>query len=95
VIGPSPEIDRVAFALEQGAVSGPITTAEGTVIVRVVERDDVTPEEFQQARETFRGTLLAERRGVFFSAYMTRAKDQMQITTRPDVISRIVAAVGL
>jgi parvulin-like peptidyl-prolyl isomerase len=95
VIGPSPEVDRVAFALEVGEVSAPITTAEGTVILRVAERDDVTAEEFQRARETFRDTLLAERRGVFFTAYMNRAKAEMQITTRPDVIDRIVAAVGL
>ena len=94
-IGPSPEVDRVAFGLAAGAVSEPITTAEGTVIVRVDERDDVTPEEFQAAREAFRDQLLAERRDLFFSAYMTRAKSSMQISVNNDVVQRIVAAIGL
>ena len=94
-IGPSPEVDRVAFGLPAGAVSEPITTAEGTVIVRVDERDDVTPEEFQTAREAFRDQLLAERRDLFFNAYMTRAKADMQIGINEDVRQRIVAAIGL
>ena len=94
-IGPSPAVDRVAFGLPAGAVSEPITTAEGTVIVRVDERDDVTPEEFQTAREAFRDQLLAERRDLFFNAYMTRAKADMQIGINEDVRQRIVAAIGL
>ena len=36
--------------LPVGGVSEPITTSDGTVIVRVVERDEVTPEEFTQAQ---------------------------------------------
>jgi peptidyl-prolyl cis-trans isomerase D len=94
-IGPSPEVDRVAFDLDAGAVSDPITTTEGTVIVRVDERDDVTPEEFQAARDGFRDQLLAERRDLFFSAYMTRAKNSMQIQIYDDVVQRIVTAIGL
>ena len=48
-IGVSPEVDRVAFTLPAGSVSDPIQTTDGTVIVRVVERDDVTPDELRQA----------------------------------------------
>jgi peptidyl-prolyl cis-trans isomerase D len=95
VIGLSPEVDQVAFGLSAGEVSAPITTADGTVIVRVDERDDITPEEFQEAREAFRDQLLTERRDLFFSAYMTRAKNDMQIVIRNEVLNRIVTAVGL
>ncbi len=94
-IGASPEIDRVAFGLMQGEVSAPITIAEGTVIVRVAERDDVTPEEFAADRDLFREQLLLERRDLFFNAYMNRAKEQMQITINDDVLQRVVVAVGL
>jgi peptidyl-prolyl cis-trans isomerase D len=94
-IGPSPEVDRVAFNLPAGTVSEPISTADGTVIVHVNERDDVTPEEYLEARETFRDQLLSERRDLFFSAYMTRAKNNMEIVVRNDVVQRIVTALGL
>jgi peptidyl-prolyl cis-trans isomerase D len=89
-IGVSPEVDKVAFALPAGAVSDPITTDNGTVIVKVLERDEVTPDEFRSAKETFRAELLNERRNRFFAAYMTRAKEKMAITINNDVVRRVV-----
>ena len=73
-IGVSPEVDKVAFNLPAGGVSEPITTNDGTVIVRVVERDEVTPGRVQPAKETFRAELLNERRNRFFTAYMTKGE---------------------
>ncbi|HEY6360108.1 MAG TPA: peptidyl-prolyl cis-trans isomerase [Vicinamibacterales bacterium] len=89
-VGVSPEVDKVAFSMPAGSVSDPITTGDGTVIVRVVERDEVTPEEFRPAKETFRTELLNERRGRFFTAYMNRAKEKMAIEINNDVIRRVV-----
>jgi peptidyl-prolyl cis-trans isomerase D len=91
-LGVSPEVDRVAFSLPQGAVSDPIQTDDSTVIVRVVERDEVTPDEFRIAREAFRAELLNERRGRFFSAYMTKIKDALEIEVNTDVLRRITDA---
>ncbi len=91
-VGISPEVDKVAFTLPVGGVSDPITTSDGTVIVRVAERDDVTPDEFRQGREAFRAELLNERRGRFFTAYMGKVKDRMQIDIKTDVLRRITAA---
>ena len=91
-IGVSPEVDKVAFVLPAGGVSDPVQTADGTVIVRVMERDPVTPEEFRIARERFRAELLNERRGQFFTAYMTKAKTRMSIEVRNDVVRRLTAA---
>jgi peptidyl-prolyl cis-trans isomerase D len=90
-IGVSPEVDRVAFGLPAGSVSDPIQTSDGSVIVRVSERDEVTPDEFRQAREAFRAELLTERRGRFFSAYMGKAKEQMEIEIKGDVVQRVLA----
>jgi len=92
-IGVSPEVDRIAFSLPVGGVSGPITTPDGTAIIRVVERDEVTPEELARERETFRGQLLNERRDRFFGAYMTKARDRMQIDINDDVIQRVLGAL--
>jgi peptidyl-prolyl cis-trans isomerase D len=88
-IGVSPEVDRVAFTLPVNGVSDPIQTGDGTVIVKVVERDEVTPDEFRIAREAFRAELLNERRGQFFSAYMTKAKERLTIEVRTDVLRRV------
>ena len=82
----------MAFVLPAGGVSDPVQTADGTVIVRVMERDAVTPEEFRIARERFRAELLNERRGQFFTAYMTKAKTRLSIEVRNDVVRRLTAA---
>jgi peptidyl-prolyl cis-trans isomerase D len=89
-VGVSPEVDKVVFTLPAGSVTDPITTGDGTVIVRVVERDEVTPEEFRPAKETFRADLLNERRNRFFTAYMNRAKEKMAIEVNNDVVRRVV-----
>jgi len=65
------------------------------VIVRVVEKDPVTPEEFRKARETFRAEILNERRGRFFAAYMTKAKDRVKPEINADVVQRIVSMYQL
>jgi len=94
-IGVSPEVDRVAFTLPVGSVSDPIQTTDGTVIVRVVQHDDVTPDELRQAQEAFRAELLNERRARFFSAYMGKAKEKMKVEIKSDVIRRVLAAYRL
>jgi hypothetical protein len=60
------------------------------VIVRLVEKDPVTPAELKLGRETFRAELLNERRGRFFTAYMTKAKGRMRIEVNNDVVRRTV-----
>ena len=85
----------MAFSLPAGSVSDPIQTTDGTVIVRVVNREDVTPEKMKQAQEAFRADLLNERRARFFSAYMGKAKEKMKVQINTDVIRRVLAAYQL
>ena len=91
-IGVSPEIDKVAFGLPSGGVSDPIATANGSVIVRVAERQDVTPDSLRQAKESFRTQLLNEQRELFFASYMSKAKQGMKIQVNSDVARRITGA---
>lgn len=91
-IGVSAAVDNVAFSLPTGGVSEPITSNDATVIVRVAERDEVTPEELQQGKEAFREQLLTERRGRFFTAYMANAKERMEIEINDEVVRRMLAA---
>ena len=90
-VGVSPDVDKIAFSLPAGAVSNPIPTTDGTVIVKVVERHDVTPDEFRKAKDTFRAQLLNERRDRFFTAYMNRVKESTKIAVKNDVLRRVTA----
>lgn len=94
-VGVSAQVDKVAFTLPIGGVSDPITTDSGTVVVKVVERDDVTPDEFRTAREQFRAELLNERRSRFFAAYMGKVKEKLNVQIKADVVTRITSALPL
>jgi peptidyl-prolyl cis-trans isomerase D len=89
-LGVSPEVDKVAFALDQGAVSDPISTSAGTAIVKVLEKSVASDELIEAQKDTFRRQLLDERRNRFFTDYMTAAKARMQIQVSPEAVQRIV-----
>jgi peptidyl-prolyl cis-trans isomerase D len=92
-IGASAEVDTIAFALPKGAVSDPISTPQGTAIVRVVEKEDVAPDEIAAGRDQLREELVNQRRDQFFSAYMQKAKQGLKIELRQDVLARVVGPV--
>lgn len=89
-VGASSAVDAVAFSLPAGAVSDPIAVDTGAAIVRVVERQDVTPEQVAAGRATLREELLSDRRNRFFSAYMTKAKTRMKIAINRDVLQGVI-----
>ena len=92
-MGANAEVDKAAFSLPVGGVSGPIATSDGTVIVKVVQRDVITPEQVKSGSETFRAELLNERRNQFFNAYMGKAKERMKVEINAEVISRVTSAL--
>ena len=89
-LGSAPAVMKVAFSLPVGSVSDPIQTDTGVVIAKVIEKQEATPAQVAENRDRFREELLAERRGRLFSAYMTRAKERMQIRVYYDAIQRLV-----
>ena len=94
-VGTNPEVDKAAFSLPVGGVSGPIATAEGTVIIKVVQRDEITPAQVKAGSEAFRAELLNERRTQFFNAYMNKAKEKMKVQINPEVVTRVTSALRL
>ncbi len=90
-VGLSPAVDRVAFSLAPGAVSDPIVTDTAAVVIKVVDRKDVTEAELSAGREGLRQELLEDRRNRFFNAYMTKAKQRMRIEINRQAIQQIIA----
>ena len=90
-IGPSPAVDAVAFRMQPNEVSDPIVTDNATVIVKVLERQDPVPADVSSGKNTLRGELLNERRGQFYAAYMTKARDRMKVNVNRELIAQLVA----
>ena len=64
-LGVAPAVDEVAFKLPVGSVSDPIPTDNGTAVIKVLEKKEVTPDEWTSSKDRFREELLNERRSRF------------------------------
>jgi len=78
-VGINNAVDDAVFALKAGETSAPIATDNAVVVARVTERVDVSPAEMASGRDGVRAEILNQRRGQFFSAYMTKAKEKMDM----------------
>ena len=90
-LGVVPAVDDVAFKLPVGSVSDPIPTDTGTAIVKVLEKQEVSPADWTSAKDRFREEILNERRNRFFSAYMVKAKQKMKIEVNRETLQKAVS----
>ena len=72
-------------------MSDPIVTDTGALLVKMLERKDVTPAELTAGRDALRTELLNDRRNKFYSAYMTKARQRMNIRINRETIAQVVA----
>jgi peptidyl-prolyl cis-trans isomerase D len=90
-IGASPAIDAVAFRMQPNEVSDPIVTDTGTVIVKVLERQDPAPADVASGKSTLKTELLNESRQRFYASYMTKARERMKVNVNRELIAQLVA----
>ena len=89
-IGVAAPVMDAAFKLPAGGVSDAIVTDNGTVVAKVLEKKEVTPSEWTEAKDRFREELLTDRRNRFFNAYMVKAKQRMKIEVNRETLQRVV-----
>ena len=90
-IGISPAVDAVAFTLPAGAVSDPIRTDNGAVVVKVAGAQGRHADELAKGRGELRDQLTSERRNRFYTTYMAKAREKMRINTNNSMVAQIVA----
>ena len=90
-IGQSAAVDAAAFSLPKGGVSDPIVTANGAAIIKVVDKQMPSPSDFAAQKDSLRTELLNQRRNEFYSAYMNKARQRMDIRINREVIAQITA----
>jgi peptidyl-prolyl cis-trans isomerase D len=90
-VGVSPAVDAVAFAMQPGAVSDPITTDTGAVIVKMLERQDPPASDVASGKASLKTELVNERRNRFYASYMGKARERMKVNINRELIAQIVA----
>jgi peptidyl-prolyl cis-trans isomerase D len=89
-VGVSPAVDAAVFALKAGQTTQPISTNTAIVVAKVLDRQDVKPADLAAQRESLRSEMLDQRRGEFFQAYMTKAREKMKIELNSNTIKAIL-----
>ena len=89
-LGSAAGVTAAAFKMAQGAVSDPIPTDNGTAIIKVLEKQELTSDNFTQNKDTFREELLNDRRSRFFASYMAKAKAKMKIDVNRQAVQKVV-----
>lgn len=92
-VGSNEDAEKAAFSLPVNGVSDPLTTPNGTAILRVVERNEVTAEAMAAGRDALRDELVAARRDRAFRAYMEKAKTAYTITTDEALFTQVLGPV--
>ena len=59
------------------------------VVAHVRERQEGSPEALNAERDTLRAQLTSERRTAFFSAYMAKAMESMEISYNQELIGQL------
>ena len=89
VIGENTEVDEKAFSLPLNEASDPIEYATGYVLIRVLDRKEVTEAEFQENMETERETYLDAKKNKFFISSIAKMREEIGVEIRYDLFLKI------
>ncbi len=95
-IAENPEIDELAFSLSLNEVSSPIEFDKGYILLQVLDRKEVSRDDFEENKDAEKKQLLDLRKNKFFQSYYLKLREEkdvkpnynlfLQINT--DVLSR-------
>ena len=88
-IGINQQVEDVVFKLKQGETSAPISTDNAVVVVRVKERQDPKPGEFDSGKDRLKDELRNQKQTEFFGAYMAKARDKFSLTYNQQAIQQV------
>ena len=89
VVGENEEVDRITFSSPIGQPSDPIEFQDGYALVRVLDRKEVTQEEFEKNKEEERESLLQEKKNKFLQSYLYKLRNDKGVKIKYDLFLKI------
>jgi peptidyl-prolyl cis-trans isomerase D len=89
VIGENPEVDDKAFSLNLNEASEPIEYENGYVIIRILDRKEVTESDLRANFESERENFLETKKNKFFISCMAKKREQIGVQIRYDIFLKI------
>jgi len=89
LIGENSEIDRLAFSLPLKELSEPVKIKGGAVLLRVLERKEVTKEEFDENFIQARNELLNTKQNKLFQSMYIKMREKIGVKINYDLFTRV------
>jgi peptidyl-prolyl cis-trans isomerase D len=77
-IGPDSPFNRVAFELEPGSVSDPLSLSDNEVVLQVKSRSPFDEAAFQKEKPELRTKLLQSKQDAYFQDYVRKTTEQLE-----------------
>ena len=85
IVGENREMDELAFSLSLNEASGPVEFESGYALLRVLDRKEVTREEFEEVKQTEKENFLESKKNRFFSSYLAKLQEDKEVKIRYDL----------
>ena len=89
IVGENEDIDRLAFSLPIGEASEPVEFESGYVLLRVLDRKEVTREDFETNKKEEKDTLLSEKKNRFLQSYLVKLRESKGVKIKYDLFLKI------
>ena len=89
VISENKEIDALAFSLPLKEVSEPVEFEGGYIIIRVLDRKEVTKEDFEKNKKEEKGKLLERKRNSFLNSYVMKLWEEKRVKIKYNLFIKV------
>ena len=89
IVGESPGVDKLAFTLPLDELSEPIEFEGGYTLIRVLERNEVTNEDFEKNIDTEKNNFLETKKNIFFQSYLSKLREEKGVKIKYDLFLKI------
>jgi peptidyl-prolyl cis-trans isomerase D len=89
IIGENTEIDRLAFSLPLEEASEPIEFEDGYALIKVLDRKEVSPGDFEKNKKEEREKFLDMKKNKFFLSYLSNMRKVKRVRIKYDVFLKI------
>ncbi len=89
VIGENSKIDQLTFSLPLKEASEPVEFEDGYVLIRILDRKEVTQENFEKDKEIEKENLLQAKKNKFFQSYMFKLREEKGVKIKYDLFLKV------
>ncbi len=89
IVGENPEVDKIAFSLPLNEISDPINYNDGYIILHVLDRKEVTRDDFENNRSETGKNLLEVKKNKFFQSYYMKLREKIGVKTNYGLFTKI------